>query len=234
MSAERVFSYEERSRRLPPLEAWKRPDKWVDLSTGLPRRDVSRLVLDTDERGLVNPHQVMEHVTDVFFWRDYDWPFDPDDQQTRPDDHHFYYDRKLYTAPISFGDEIPKQFRELPVSIGRMPRQLHNAIHDFTLPPLQPERQVMKDYVDSYELARTAFVRQLIRTRQEVDGAFIESLFRENFHDYSIAAELAEREELLGQEGQRNEVEHLLELAGKLGHVATKKYYNFTPILQAA
>ena len=164
-------SYENvRSRRLPPLEAWKKPDKWLDISTGLPKPFISKLVLETDERGFLNPDQVVEHVEDVFFWKDYDWPYSQNDPETAPDDHHFYHTEAEYSPAQNDGNVIPSRFRELPTVVGRMPRQFHNAIHDFTTKPEMPELDAMGDYYKSYLLAHRAF-KNLIASAKNTSQA---------------------------------------------------------------
>ncbi len=167
---ERAYSEETRSRRLPPLEAWKKPDKWLNLSTGLVKPDVSRLVLETDERGFLNPDQVVEHIEDTFFWKDYDWPYIYNDAETAPDDHHFYYTEAKYSLQQNHYNPVPSRFRELPTVIGRMPRQFHNAIHDLTVEPSMPDMEAMKDYYRSYMLAHRAF-KNLIESAKSTSQA---------------------------------------------------------------
>lgn len=248
-----------RSRRLPPLEAWKKPDKWIDISSGLARRDAPRLVFPVDDRGFVRPDQIVESVTDTLFWNDYDWPFDPSDMETRPDEHHFYYERKKYLVDANQGDEIPHQFRELPTSIGRMPRQLHNAIHDFSLPPEKPDNEAMREYVGSYQLAHEAFRKMFKRAKRvlhhidmpydmapfdinekrmdPIDEAFMQSFFSEHFKTYSVSIELfrvASQNIDLEQYILEAHRQRMIEFAERIGDFASQKYFNFTPLLQAA
>jgi len=167
---ERVGSENTRSRRLPPPEAWKQPDKWMDLSTGLAKPSLVKLVLPTDERDFLNPDEVVEIVEDTFFWKDYNWPYTKGDLETAPDDHHFYYNGDAYSQLQNEGSLIPKRFRELPMVIGRMPRQFHNTIHDFTAKPKMPEMDEMKNYYRSYLLAYRAF-KNLIETAKNTTQA---------------------------------------------------------------
>lgn len=257
MSAERlVTNNEERSRHLPPLEAWKQPDRWLDLSTGKVKSDTPLLVLPTDDRGFLRPDQVIDIMVDRFFWKDYDWPYDPDDLETRPDDHHFYYYKKWYKADVNGGDNVPWEFRELPTSIGRMPRQMHNAIHHLTAPPTMPDRDAMDEYIASYEMALKLFRRLqrsinrtvrkgghtvspelLDRLPQELDPiaeAFIEGFFTHHFSGYRDAIESFRRGQASEIESLQEHQARITEFAGTLGTIATRSYYNVTPLLQAA
>ncbi|MDB5180746.1 MAG: hypothetical protein JWO54_506, partial [Candidatus Saccharibacteria bacterium] len=159
-----------RSRRLPPPEAWKKPDKWIDLSTGLPKLDVPKLVFETDDRGFINTDDVVEQVEDMFFWKDYDWPFNLNDPETAPDDHHFYFTEAEYSPRQNNGSYIPSAFRELPTVIGRMPRQFHNVFHDFTVKPCMPYMEAMEEYHSSYKLAHRAF-KNLITSAKNTSQA---------------------------------------------------------------
>jgi hypothetical protein len=252
-----------RSRRLPPYEAWKRPDKWLDLCTGLARRDVPKLVLPTDDRGLTRPDEVVELMNDMYFWGDYDWPFEAGDSETKPDAHHFYYYKRWYSAAQNNGSEIPHDFRELPTSVGVMPRQFHNAIHDFTLPVDRPDFDVMEDYLSSYKLAHVLFKR-LFETSKSlnmrtgsisphpigmlyehevgkgvdpVDEAFMYNFFEKHFKTYSLAAELfqtAQSADSLYWDMKDAERKRAEDFIGSLGSLATKKYFDFTSLIQAA
>jgi hypothetical protein len=167
---ERDSSKNTRSRRLPPLEAWKRPDKWMDVSTGLAKLDVPKLVFATDDRGFINPDEVVEQVEDMFFWKDYNWPFNVSDPETAPDDHHFYYTEAEYSPQQNSGSDIPSGFRELPTVIGRMPRQFHNVFHDLTVKPRMPDIEAMEEYHASYKLAHRAF-KNLITSAKKTSQA---------------------------------------------------------------
>jgi hypothetical protein len=99
------------SRRLPPPDAWKRPDKWLDLSTGLVRRDAPRLVLPSDDRGMLRPDEVVEVINEMYFWGDYDWPYEPSDAETKPDAHHFYHYKRWYSADENGGSDTAADIR---------------------------------------------------------------------------------------------------------------------------
>lgn len=253
----------QRSRRLPPLEAWKRPDKWLNLSTGLVKPDAPKLHLNTDDRGLLRPDEAIEAINEMYFWRDYDWPYMVGDVQTQPDMHHFYHYRSWYSLSENDGSPLPSTFRELPTTLGMMPRQFHNALHDLTIPPEKPELEVMSDYIDAYQLAQQAFMRlfkaakslaivdkmpalsvvKLLNNYQptkrinEVEAAFMQSFFETHFKQYSLAIELfhtAEKSSEVYDSIRRAEANRLDNFIKSLGELSTRKYFNFTPLLQAS
>ncbi len=258
MSVERlVINDEGRSRHLPPLEAWKQPDKWIDLSAGTVREGIDKPKLPVDDRKFIIPDQAVRFMIDTYFWEDYDWPFDPDDVETRPDDHHFYYYRRNYVPSANQGFDTAAEFRGLPTSIGRMPRQLHNAIHSLVRPPLKPKRRDMAAYLDSYNLAVSAFqrsyhkVNELVRvgetrfdpsifaglpqTLDPIAEAFISGFFRHNFPSYNAAIDqFTQARQEDEAENTVFDQERVVAFAHTLGNVATQHYINFTPLLQAA
>jgi len=252
------------SRRLPPLEAWKRPDKWIDISTGLARRDAPRLVFSTDDRGFVRPDEIVDTVNDMLFWNDYDWPYVPGDFETEPDDHHFYFYESEYSPEANDGSFIPKRFRELPTLIGRMPRQFHNTLHDFTVRPEKPDYEDMEDYVRSYYIAYNAFKRlfetakktatatqnfslrrqtvasgniELRTESDEVGEAFLRTFFDKHFSSYSDAIEIFKtipHKDIIYTDHESLEKARIQRTVKKLGKVVTREYINFTPVLRAA
>ena len=160
----------EYSRRLPPPEAWKKPGRWIDFSTGLARADASKLVLPTDDRDFVKTDEAIEYVLDYFFWPDYDWPYSSNDPETALDKHHFQHRAAAYD-PVNFeGSLIPSKFREIPTLIGVFPRQFHNVMHDFTAEPDVPGFDAMQSYYEAYQLAYRAFSR-LITSAKGVSEA---------------------------------------------------------------
>ncbi|MDB5179550.1 MAG: hypothetical protein JWN12_182 [Candidatus Saccharibacteria bacterium] len=157
------------SRRLPPLEAWKDPEQWLDLQTGLQKSHIDLIEVPYKD-GLVNIDAFVQTVSTTLFKPDYEWQFNPRDVQTRPDDHHFYFTKNEYNPLFHDGDETPQQFRELPVNLGRVPRQFHNAIHDFAEKPVMPNADLMHDYIQSYHLAHTAFKNLYISAKLTLDA----------------------------------------------------------------
>jgi hypothetical protein len=251
------------SRRLPPLEAWKQPDKWVDVQTGLPKPFISKLVLETDDRGFIDPDRVVEHIEDVFFWKDYDWPFESDDLETAPDDHHFYHTSYEYSPRMNNGSKVPKQFRELPTVIGRMPRQFHNVIHDFTRKPDIPDVDAKQEYVKSYLLAHAAFknlimtaknttkASQMFSQRQQaiMSGAVVpadlgdivakemmKDFFSKHFNAYSRSIDrflITPESSLVVPDIQLNKTEKPHLLLRKMGKYALRSSINYTSTLRA-
>jgi hypothetical protein len=248
------------SRRLPPSEAWRSPDKWIDTKTGLVRPDASTLILPTDDRGFLRPDQVVGIVNEVFFWDDYDWPFTPGDKETEPDDHHFYYDAQEYEPKNNEGSITARLFRNLPPVIGRMPRQFHNTIHDLTTKPEIPDREDMEAYYQSYRLAERAFKRLflsatktsiaarqfsqrrssiasgLIQTNDdEIGEAILRSFFDKHFVSYSEAIQTFRT---VPDKHIIDPNFHLIERSNRqvqvkiLGKVVSRKHINFISTLR--
>lgn len=158
------------SRRLPPPEAWKNPAKWLDLKTGLPRSDTSKLVLPTDHYGFVKPDEATEYLLDYFFWSDYEWTYSSQDPETALDKHHFQYVAAAYSPNNFGGNSIPSRVREIAPHVGLIPRQLHCTFHDFSAEPEIPELDAMRARYQAFLLANQAFSR-LITTAKGVKGA---------------------------------------------------------------
>lgn len=265
MEGERLsVKADQRSRRLPPLEAWKQPDKWIDIRTGLVKSDAPKLVLDTDDRGFLRPDEVVNTVNDVFFWKDYDWPYELGDPETQPDDHHFYYDAAEYAPSAHGGYAIPARFRELPTQIGRMPRQFHNTIHDLTVKPNMPDMEHMEQYYRSYLIAQQAFKRLYVTAKltanasqifpvrrktvalsnlltkhqdDEIGEAYMRELFDRHFRSYSRAIEQVQsvpNPDLIFPDVEALQKVRLQRVVKKLGHIIMREHINFVPILRAA
>lgn len=144
------------SRRLPPPEAWIEPERWIDLSTGLPNKKRALIPVEYAD-GLIDIDAFISSISSTLFKEEYEWPYNPRDPQTRPDDHHFYFTKNEYDPLFHKGDDRPQVFRELPINLGRVPRQFHNVIHDFTEKPKMPDDTLMHDYIRTYHLAHAAF-----------------------------------------------------------------------------
>ena len=157
------------SRRLPPPEAWNDPEQWLDLNTGLQKKHIDLIEVPYKD-GLVNIDAFVHNVSTTLFRAEYEWQFNPRDVQTRPDNHHFYFTKNDYDPCFHDGDETPQQFRELPINLGRVPRQLHNAIHDFVEKPIMPDADLMHDYIQSYHLAHTAFKNLYVSAKLTLDA----------------------------------------------------------------
>ncbi len=148
------------SPHLPPLDAWKDPEKWLDIETGRPLEGIEKLKLPVDDRGIVQTYEAVEYVKTELFLGDYDWR--NGDDRLLGDIHHFYHPSADYDPEVHGGNELPFVFRRVPALMGRMPRLFHNALHDFTEAPKMPSYDVMEEYRRSYLLAHRAFAN-LIR-----------------------------------------------------------------------
>lgn len=158
-----------RSRHFPPLEAWKEPEQWLNLDTGLAKRGIDLIPVEYKD-GLVDIDAFVSTISTTLFKPGYEWQFNPRDAQTRTDDHHFYFTRHDYDPRSHDGDDRPQQFRELPVNLGRVPRQFHNALHTFAEKPVMPDEALMHDFIYSYNLAHTAFKNLYISARLTLDA----------------------------------------------------------------
>lgn len=135
---------------LPPADAWKR-DPGGLLRTPVP----------ADDRGFVLPEETIEVVL-AYFEQDYIWPVDWSKnapQILRPDDHHFHWMAAHYRKQLFCGPDasVPAKFRDLPTNRGILPRQFHNVLHKYTLPPDVPRLGDMARYLESFEIARQLF-----------------------------------------------------------------------------
>jgi len=168
----------EQSPSLPPVHAWKEPERWLNLDTGRPKDGIELMPVPIDERGFVKIDQFIANMTSELFVDGYEWPRDPLNTETRTDNHHFYFEAHEYSRLMNNGDDIPKQFRELATNVGRMPRQFHNAVHAFAEKPAMPERDAMHDYIRSYKLAHAAFKRLYVTAHETVNTMGLFSLRR--------------------------------------------------------
>jgi len=262
--SELLSSKNVRSRHLPPLEAWKRPDKWMDISTGLAKPFISKFVLPTDDRGFLNPDEAVDFIADEFFWSDYDWPTSRDDQKIAPSDHHFYHTAAKYNPEFHNGNTIPSRFRELTPLVGRMPRQFHNVFHDFTAEPAIPDMDAMEEYYKGYLLAHRAFLNLIVvakntsqashmfKQRQlsiNVGGVeptdpndvvaqeIMKDFFSKHFKLYSQSLDnlmLLPQRSLIMPEGAEAYQNKPHIAIKKIGKYMAKKSIDYTPILRAA
>jgi len=253
-----------RSPALPPLEAWKRPDKWINVRTGKAKPFRSKFVLPTDDRGFLNPDQVVDYVDDMLFWKDYDWPFSRNDPQTAPDDHHFYHTEADYSLSRNNGNPIPSLFRELPTVVGRMPRQFHNAIHDFTAKPEMPDMDAMEEYYNSYHLAHQAFKNLIVSATMTTQASrmftehqlavsnrddvlidaddivaqeMMKDFFSKHFAEYSRSVDLVmslPQRSLIVPDSEKLHQYKPHVVIKKVGKYMLQKSINYTPILRAA
>lgn len=156
------------SPALPPLEAWKDPEAWLDMKTGLPKTTISLIPPVLDERGFVVIDAFVDRIESELFHDGIAWSRDLQNYETRTDDHHFYFTEEEYSRAANNGNEIPKRFRELPINIGRMQRQRHNVIHAFAEKPAMPKTEDMRDYIRTYNMAHMAFKRLYVTANETV------------------------------------------------------------------
>ena len=157
------------SPHLPPVEAWKEPERWINTSTGRPLPDSERIILPVDDRGIIKTDEAVSFVKELLFHEDYDWSRGAG--RVTGDIHHFYHPGARYSPAQHDGDETAMVFRETPTLMGRMPRQFHDALHDFTLPLRMPDREVMYEYRQSYLLAHQAFLSLIQHAKGTTDAS---------------------------------------------------------------
>lgn len=252
------------TRRLPPAEAWNEPEKWIDTETGLALPGVKKIILPTDDRRFVKTDAAVEYVLDTLFKTGYEWNFDYDDPETRPDEHHFYYERADYSSRANNGSLVPYKFRRLPTLIGRMPRQLHNAFHDLTVRPEIPEIEAMQNYIDAYALAYNAFknlfdtakitveaMKMFPQRRQDValgrvipkteddyiGEEYMRSFFKEHFSAYSDAVDAfiaTENKDIIYPDYSSIEKAKPHQVVSKLGRVVSRTCIDYVTAVKRA
>lgn len=145
------------SRRLPPPEAWREPDKWLDLSTGLLRKDKRNQLHPVDSRGLVVVQDVIDELKELF-WSDFELEYDPSHPEIKSDNHHVYFTKADY-RPINNEDSlIPYFFREEPSNLAHIHRQIHNTWHDRFNKPPKPSQKLMLEEMEQRAVARGALI----------------------------------------------------------------------------
>lgn len=172
---------------LPPRDAWK-----VNPDT------LRRFYAPTDDRGFVMPEATVEVVKNLFE-DDYIWPVDPRYQQTQPDIHHFHWLARAYSPNWFQQRTVPEKFRELPSVKGVLPRQFHNVIHEYTLPPQMPKYHAMEQHINAYQIARWLFYSAERATRaqslfaadsrDEVANDILVTMFDRQFRGYRMNME---------------------------------------------
>ena len=130
---------------LPPPSAWRNPDLWLEDDGLTIREDAPKFMPELNEDGVVQPFETVQKVLSLFR-EDYEWPLNRRHPELFDDIHHFQFHYEDYRPEYHDGSTLPMRFRNLPILTGRMPRQLHNVIHDTTLPPPMPSYGVMLDY----------------------------------------------------------------------------------------
>lgn len=144
------------SRRLLPIDAWREPDKYLDLSTGLIKKELrGRRLFPTDARGLVQPEAALHEVQELF-WDDYVPIIDQNDPELKTDRHHIYYPRANYKSIHNNDSLIPYLFREQSSNLIEIYRPTHNVLHDLYRIPDMPSQRVMAEELEEGATARQA------------------------------------------------------------------------------
>lgn len=145
------------SRRLLPLDAWREPAKWLDISTGLVKKEMrNRLPYPTDGRGLAQPDSALAELQSLF-WDDFVPTIDQTDPELKTDNHHLYYPRADYKPQNNDDSLIPYLFREQSANLIEIYRPTHNAGHDLFRHPSMPSQRVMAE-----ELEKNCNTRQIM------------------------------------------------------------------------
>lgn len=256
--SDRLFAPRDQpSIHLPPPDAWKNPEKWLDPD----KRE--KFYAPTDDRGFVLPDATVEMVLNLFR-DDYVWEYDPNDPRTSPDEHHFHSHREIYLPKYHNGSTVPSVFRDLAPNKGWMPRQFHNALHYATYHPEVPASfEDMEDFIRDFMIAKQAFTRLIksaklatsvqkkfnIRKKDvllhperlsgreddQVNIEYLVSKFNLHFRNYKELLELVQTlplETLVA--GQAEQIKPSLKpqrAIKLLGGKATLQHVNFVPII---
>lgn len=136
------------SRRLPPIDAWREPDKWLNLSTGLVKKEMrNSLLYPADSRGLAQPDAALAEFHSLL-WDDYTPTIDQSDPELKCDNHHLYYPRADYKPENNNDSLIPYFFREQSSNLIEIHRPDHNGWHDVFKPLSIPSQQVMTEVLE--------------------------------------------------------------------------------------
>jgi len=207
---ERLVTHEDASPiHLPPRSAWKPKYRHLYDSTE------PLLTLPADDRGFVIPDEVI-HTAKDWFVPGYEWTFDPDDYESRADDHHFHGEAADYKRlAAELGSDVPLRFRGNPLFIGKIPRKIHNAIHKNYQVAEIPEIEPMEEFLERYQIAKQAFIR-LHNAAESTLDSHDKKLARRNTlrHNPTIAADEEDSYAtwLLNYEFQKNFAQYQLAL----------------------
>jgi len=161
---ERSSAPQDSPLHLPPRHEWKPKHRYIFDST------VPLLDLPVDDRGFVKPDEVIATVKD-WFVPGYDWSYDPDNDETRVDDHHFHGEAADYKKlDAHYGSSVPTRFRNNPFFVGRMYRPAHNAIHRGFKIAQPPELDPMVEFLDRWDIAIQSHKRLQDAARSTLDA----------------------------------------------------------------
>ena len=110
-----------------------------------------KMVTPLDDRGLVDVGALLAEVSG-YVDPDYVW-------RGRLDEHHLFWFENLYNlANLSNQNpDLSRKFRGMPLHKIKLPRELHDFIHNVTLPVEPPEQEVMEYRLESWEIATRLF-----------------------------------------------------------------------------
>lgn len=112
--------------------------------------DFLPLTTPVDERGIINIDSLIDQVKATVD-PCYTWP-------KHASVHHFYWPESWYKIPYTEPRENPTVFRNLPINKGLVPRVFENWLHQITIPPVLPEREVRACTVEAWLVARDLFL----------------------------------------------------------------------------
>lgn len=123
---------------LPPADMWLVP------------RDQLREPTPVDDRGFVDTVALISLVTSVIH-PDYRWP-------RGTSKHHLNWPREAFEQyDRERGISLAVPFREAPVNIGILPRQVENVLHAITIPAPIPAPEHMRARLEAWSLAHELF-----------------------------------------------------------------------------
>ena len=104
----------------------------------------------THENGIVDHKALIARVNELVS-PEYRWraPFF--------DEHHLHWKKRYYNPGLHGGDQIPEEFRDLPIHTLWIPREVHDFIHVVTNPSDVPENRVMHTSVRDYRIKHYLF-----------------------------------------------------------------------------
>lgn len=131
-----------------------------------------RLSTPVDDRGLVDHQKLVSCVVPSAKFQSH---------KSFEDTHHVYWHMKTVLTP-NHDTDLAETYRELPINKILMPRYLHEAIHETTVPPRLPDNEVMEYRVEAWKIARTLFQKkQEMQYIKKVVGSWAVSKRRGDF-----------------------------------------------------
>ena len=214
------------SRRLPPIEAWRQPDKWLDLSTGLAKKEIrNRLPYPADARGLAQPDVALAQFKSLL-WDDYVPLIDQSDPELKTDNHHIYYPRASYRPQNNSDSLIPYFFREQSSNLIEIHRPIHNGQHDLFRYPDMPSQRVMAEELEESRNSRQTMLLAMHVARHTIE---FQQLFTARRNDIALNPGRIGNQEYdeIGEEFLRRKFDaHHSHLKDLLGQLEDMPYFN--------